>query len=76
MWRSWALGQKLLPKGPARLRALEAELPDGAAAAIDDLTVDVPFRPQQPVPAWGSEAGGVFGGFQQTLSAHILSRAL
>lgn len=35
MWRSWALEQQLLPRGPARMGALGAEFPDGAAPAVD-----------------------------------------
>ncbi|ELK30209.1 hypothetical protein MDA_GLEAN10017185 [Myotis davidii] len=38
MWRSWALGQQLLAIGSARLGALEAQCPDGAAA-VDDLNL-------------------------------------
>lgn len=67
MWRSRALGQKLLPIGPARLGALEAEFP-GGAATIDAYSSQCLWGDQKEV--------GSLGGFYRTLSARYVQSAV
>lgn len=69
MWRSQALGQQLLPIGPASLGALEADFPGrAAAAAAGDLSTQCLCGDQKEVGFWG--------GFYQMLSAPYVQGAV
>ena len=61
MWRSWSLGQRLLPRSPARLGALEGDGPQGPLGEVpmglllsyaDEHNPGLLFQTITSVPAW------------------------